>query len=148
MDELTPYLVQRGRFGGKSFSEGIDKIIKWDYMGAAEFEFGALGKSLKRIREKLSDYIYTSANIQGKKIIVFANKDISAVEIGKYLSGLANGKFRLKEYSDFDNYITPNPHFPNRDTTDFWWDIKNDIMFWKEDSTFENNFKELISYGK
>jgi hypothetical protein len=39
-----------------SDKKGIDTVFKWDYMGSAEFEFGALGQSLKRIKENIDTY--------------------------------------------------------------------------------------------
>lgn len=53
--EHLPYLVQRmeARTGAPSDKKGVDALFRMDYMGAAEFEFGALPSALRRIRENL-----------------------------------------------------------------------------------------------
>ena len=53
------YLVQRMK--ANEVSEGnstpsFDELFRMDYMGAAEFEFGALPKSLKRICRDRAEY--------------------------------------------------------------------------------------------
>ena len=55
---ITPYLIQQAKFSDRSDRKGIDSILAFDYMGSAEFEFGALPQSLKRIRENIDNYIY------------------------------------------------------------------------------------------
>ena len=49
---------------------------------------------------------------------------------------------KLKEFSAFDSYIKNSGYF--KDKFDFWWDIENDLMFWKKNSEFENKFKTII----
>lgn len=44
------WLVQRIRRRDMPSSKGIDALFEFDYMGAAEFEFGALPKALKAMR--------------------------------------------------------------------------------------------------
>lgn len=52
-----PYLVQR--ILKKDYSapgkKGVDALFSFDYMGSAEFEFGALPQALKRMREHAKD---------------------------------------------------------------------------------------------
>jgi len=52
MKEHTPYLVQRieTRQTVRDDDVGVDRHFRFDYMGSAEFEFGALPKALKAIR--------------------------------------------------------------------------------------------------
>lgn len=49
-DAMQPYLIQRGGFklAPKEIT-GPDSILRFDYMGSAEFEFGALPQSLRRM---------------------------------------------------------------------------------------------------
>lgn len=49
---------------------------------------------------------------------------------------------KLKEFSAFDLYINDDSQFGKK--FDFWWDIENDLMFWKKDQEFEINFKKII----
>ncbi|NTV79594.1 MAG: hypothetical protein HGA25_10800 [Clostridiales bacterium] len=75
---MKSYLIQRGTFNDKidiSAITGIDYIIKFDYMGRSEFEFGAKFKSLKRIINKYREDpskagISVIMNIAGKSFEV------------------------------------------------------------------------------
>lgn len=50
-----PYLMQRMRVSKevRTGKTGVDAFIEFDYMGSAEFEFGALGKTLKQSRAQV-----------------------------------------------------------------------------------------------
>jgi hypothetical protein len=45
---------------------GVDKDFAYDYMGSAEFEFGALGKSLKemRVENSTEPYVIQSVKVE------------------------------------------------------------------------------------
>jgi len=133
-----PYLIQQAKFSDRSDRKGIDSILAFDYMGSAEFEFGALPQSLKRIRENIDNYIYTDYPISKKKIRVFCNKDES-IDVVAALERLSKKEIKLKEWIDFSDWLSGNKHW-----NDFWWDIDNDFMFWKKDKKFESKFKQLI----
>jgi len=140
-----PYCIQRAQFSNNESKIGIDGILSFDYMGSAEFEFGALPGSLKIIRGNINRYIYEEITIEQKEITVFFHKDFKSGII-EYLKDLATRKFRLKEYSDFDNYIYDDTCFKNK--TDFWWDIDNHIMWWKTNTEFGLKFKIVIQPNK
>jgi hypothetical protein len=59
LDFHIPYLVQRMRFVSEPLAlevySGIDSEFKMDYMGCAEFEWGALPQSLKHMRSHCSE---------------------------------------------------------------------------------------------
>ena len=52
---VRPSLVQRVIRRDRPEMTGIDKFFEFDFMGSAEFEFGALGKALKQMRESYAD---------------------------------------------------------------------------------------------
>lgn len=145
-----PYLIQRATFQDREGKKGIDAIISLDYMGSAEFEWGALPESLGRIRKNIEEYHYHKVEINNKSIMVFTKENIK--EVTEILEELRDNKLHLKEFSDFNTYVNPSnydkewqskrPH-----STDFWWDIDNDIMFWKDNIGFELKFKVLIQYN-
>lgn len=139
---MKPYLIQRATFKYDPYRNGIDSILDFDYMGSAEFEFGALPQSLKRIRENISDYCISTFEIKNKKISFFCNNKLIKSEI---IDGLADNKFHLKEYCDFSNYINNKLRFRS---SDFWWDIENDYMFWKYNPEFTVKFEKLIKPNK
>jgi rhodanese-related sulfurtransferase len=143
---IIPYLIQRAKFENRDYKTGIDSILYFDYMGSSEFEWGALPTSLKRIRAEESEYTYLDIPIKGvdkkDKVITVFCKNSQKTEIGAYLERLATNSAQLKEYSDFNTYINPSY---SKNSTDFWWDIDNDIMFWKKNPEFEVKFKGLIT---
>jgi len=134
-------LIQRGKFEDRDFKNGIDSITNFDYMGSSEFEWGALPESLGKIRADIYSYTYMDVPMKDKVITVFC-KDSQKSDVRDYLTNLAENKWRLQEYSDFDNYINPTEYFKSR--TDFWWDIENNFMFWRKSVEFETKFKKKI----
>ncbi len=138
---MKTYLIQRGRFQNQNHKNGIDSIIRFDYMGSAEFEFGALPESLKIIRDNIGDYVYQEISLKNKIITVFYNKKFKN-DIVEFLTKLSENKFTLKEWPDFDSYIYDKKDYLN---TNFWWDIENHLMFWKENSESTDKFKQLIN---
>jgi len=138
---MKPYLIQRASFA-KRDKKGIDSILRFDYMGSSEFEWGALPESLCRIRTLISDYTYLDVPIKDKVITVFC-KSLQKSDVKQYLSELSENKWHLKGYSDFNNYINSSKYSKNN--TDFWWDIENDFMFWKKNIKFEQDFKKAIN---
>lgn len=140
---MKPYLIQRAKFKYDPYRNGIDSILDFDYMGSAEFEFGALPQSLKRIRKNISDYCISSFEIKNKKVCFFySNKLIKNIkELIEIIDGLIDNKFYLKEYCDFGNWIHSKEETKN---SDLWWDIENDYMFWKFNQEFTVKFEKLI----
>lgn len=149
---MKTYLIQRASFMDRDYKNGIDSIISLDYMGSSEFEWGAVPQSLARIREDINAYTYLDVPIYNKDITVFC-KETQKPLVKEYLTNLADCNMRLKEYSDFDYYVNPSEYYRVRreishHRTDFWWDLENDLMFWKKNPDFEVKFKQVIQYKK
>lgn len=145
---MKTYLVQRGSKKDTTEKTGIDAIIRFDYMGASEYEWGALPESLKRIREKEKDYTYLDIPIYGKVITVFCRNEVKQ-DAKQLLEDLAARKMHTKCYHAFDHYVKPSEHEAEWQkkhplTTNFWWDLENDMMFWVKDHEFEAKFKQAI----
>lgn len=138
---MNAYLVLRGSFKDRDFNTGINSILKFDYMGSSEFEWGAIPSSLNRIRTEISSYTYLDVPIQGKVITVFC-KDSQKSDVKQYLEKLASGAFHTKGRHAFDDYVKDSGFF--KDRINHWWDIENDFMFWKKDNDFEKKFKSII----
>lgn len=143
-----PYLIQRAKFEkhASKDAKGIDSLLRFDYMGAAEFEFGALPKSLKRVREEIEQYTsfqYSFKNNPTKLVTVFCKKE-QIEEVTKVLELLVAGKIHLKGHCDLNYFVKPiegrDPSWYN----DFWWDIINDFFFWKFNPDFDQRIKEAI----
>lgn len=138
--------IQRMKFKkAQDFNKkGIDQILSLDYMGAAEYEFGALPESLKRIRARLKEYEYFDHPVSTSKILtVFTKKSIlEKTETMAIITSLVSGEARTKGYSGV--YDWANPSEFNSYTPEAWWDIDNDFFFWTKNDLFTEKFKELI----
>jgi hypothetical protein len=128
--ELIPFCIQRAKKKSKDENnydlKGIDTLLRFDYMGSSEFEWGALPKSLKRIRSIIEKYETREICVNNKQITVFYDTRIDFdSSIKTYIEKLAEGKQYLKEYSDFDSYVNDGPFYGK---TTFWWDIENEYV--------------------
>lgn len=143
----NPYLIQRAKFENRQGKTGIDSILRFDYMGSSEFEWGALPASLKRVREDISNYIqfnYSFTKFPSKVVTVFCKKEQQDF-IGDILEQILSHKIRLKEHCDLKDYVNPNPDFGKINPSDFWWDIDNDYFFWKMTPEFDVKFKNALN---
>lgn len=141
------YLVQRGRFKDiKDPKEitGLDSIIDYDYMGAAEFEFGGLGRSLARIMRAYYEdtFIPWEIKINDVPFWVFLKKEkLEEIEdIIKLFDDSMKGEYphlkgplRIEQYFEGTtisrlkrNCKKKREEVPNWSYMDFWWDIDND----------------------
>lgn len=144
-EKVVPYLVQRCRFEKREKMSGIDAILSFDYMGSAEFEFGALPKSLRAIREEIDRYVYFDVTIiDGKVVTVFCRSEMKD-KMKDIIDGLASNNFRLKERCDLDVWMNDEKSFF---ISDCWWDIENHFFFWKKNDEFEKEFQERIKGKK
>lgn len=134
----TPYLIQRMKFRPESQIRGntIDGVLEMDYMGSAEYEFGALPKSLKQICKNFNEFrivqIKEIQNIQDKCLYMLTNlNDEQIKEYVKYIQKIIEGKHRLKEWININKHMvkstTKNEYFGRPE--DAWWDIDNHLMF-------------------
>ena len=146
---MKTYLIQRGEIENQDWKTGLDTIVKFDCMGASEYEFGALPDSLKRLRKSIDEYTYLDVPLHGKVITVFCNESQKS-EVKTYLEEIAAGRMRTKLGSYFNNYIKPSKHelewqAKHPLNINFWWDIENDLMFWPKNVEFETKFKPIIA---
>lgn len=126
-----PYLIQRARFKGVPLQDivGMDSLFHFDYMGSAEFEFGALPKSLRTIVENHADYemftVNEVKNLNGETMQLYCHKDVfeRAKENATHLS---NEPYGYKEYCDMPHYLGKREGYEVGN--DFWWDISNHYM--------------------
>lgn len=144
-DESPIYLVQTGRikeplrnFRGFSLSKSVDL----DYMGSAEFEFGAIRRSL--LVMKSLEWMYTLSTIEdtrlgssrGEKLRIYGAFDTEDTR-AKYLEQLVllrQDKLRTKENARFQDIPNPSIFTPN-----FWWDIESHVI-WSYNKVFMKQF--------
>lgn len=127
---MTPWLIQRGKIRTDENRKGLDKFIAFDYMGSAEFGFGALPKSLKEIRAALKFYDQQASYFpKVGAVMIFAKSMTKALEA---INDISRNAHRLKEHCDFHDWLNPDePLNRNRKpSNNFWWDIGNNFMWW------------------
>jgi hypothetical protein len=108
--------------------KGVDKILSFDYMGAAEFEFGALGTTIKQFRNLKGAITCTKSSLvtkYNKPVWIVAPMDADFSEIENRLAVLSKDKMQLKERSYFDYWFNKM----TKEVQDFH-DYKKDITSW------------------
>ena len=133
---MTPYLIQRGTFRSDLALEkkGLDQFVNFDYMGSSEFEWGALPKALKGIRE-FKDLMLGAMAIKNSGIVRFLCSEALKKDVKKCINLLAKDpykeNYRLKEYCDFRDGVNRKTDKSKKlGQNNFWWDIENHYMFW------------------
>lgn len=128
--------------------QGIDQFFSMDYMGSAEFEFGALPEALKRWREKgiPTEPIHIkfckdqfSASFVGPKALVPRIQKFLEMEVD------APGENHLKEMTRLRYVYRPEDDY-SVDTVG-WWDIDNDFAFFTK-AKYAHQFIEGLKGGK
>lgn len=121
-EEMKPWLIQRASFEARPEKEGLDGVLRFDYMGASEFEFGALFKSLTRIRADIGNYQFSWVldrdtmqpirNVFEKRLMLFSRWD-RVDAIVPHIMDLKNHACRLKEGSYFEAQFDPRSVTPS-----------------------------------
>ena len=142
------YLIQRGNFNTDGIGLiGRSGVVDLDYMGSAEFEFGAIPRSFRRIMHDFDKYIYTPTGIYTKENneLVLFSKQKTSVEILEALTEFIYNPYHLQEYSELEKI----PNSSIEDTgfdkmrTNFWWCIE----FNKDWMAFLNSNRALFEKG-
>ena len=139
----NPYLIQRGLINrplGELKGKRFFQTINFDYMGSAEFEFGALPASLTRMRvlnfkAKLNKFDAITYNGQPLRFwSYYQGEELETIKKG--LLRLRGGDLHTKEWT----------HFNELDLTkcNIWWDIINDVVF-SFDKLYMNRLGEFLN---
>lgn len=127
-----PYLIQRAEIAKplKKDTKRLSEAVNFDYMGSAEFEFGALPRSFRRIEKNLA--LFTKRTVS-----TIAQGD-APLQVWSYLSDSQFAEYTewllsLRETSQIDTKESTrfgiNQSYRRYINTNFWWDIENDVMF-------------------
>lgn len=99
------YVEGKNRSVRKSMGmDGYQLIVKPDYMGAAEFEFGSIPTAWNGIVDNIKDYILTEISVGGDDPIpvhLICHKD-NVKEVSEFLDKLWHEKVRTKCWTDFN----------------------------------------------
>jgi hypothetical protein len=130
----TPYLIQRAVIQTPLAEPDtrLSQAVSLEYMGSAEFEFGALPQSLRRIQVQADSWVGRVVNeIKEDDSPLRVYSHFNDEEFEEYRAHLLrlrdpNGRVYLKEYSAFEEGHAQKYKYSR---TNFWWDLDNDAMF-------------------
>lgn len=137
--------VQRGTINHPIPQDRISRAVDLDYMGSAEFEFGALPRSLRALEAQVDNIKLTVepsiTDEQGRslRVLHLFNEEGYAEYLTQLLK-MRNGTARLKESTYFD--IEHKNRFKSL-RADFWWDITNHVM-WSFDKAFMKKLPDCL----
>lgn len=131
----SPYLIQRCKIKDRSNkTKMVSEALSFDYMGSAEFEWGALPRNTEALFHKRSQLIvtpYTGVLPKNVKNLFILSLPEQAEQYQSELSNLVQGKTRTKEYV-FSS-------FGDSEETEVWLDLDNQVVF----ATNQNILKHL-----
>ena len=127
------YLIQRGTFAtnvtdeitGLFGSVHSGKLISCDYMGAAEFEWGAIPHAYKRIMYRFNEYklhVTDLVTVRGVPFCIFCRDEYYPVVL-EMIKEYIKKPYPLKEYSNLREPFVTNDDHRNTQNTNFWWCI-------------------------
>jgi hypothetical protein len=125
-----PWLVQRAKFRNIPVEhiDGVNSLFDFDYMGSAEFEFGALPKSLHAIVDNVSEYhmvvVPSVCNRQREPMYLYCHKGVTE-QANSNAIHLSKEMYGYKEWCDMPNYLAGEKSYR---VNDFWWDILGHYM--------------------
>jgi hypothetical protein len=134
-EDIRPYLIQRMKLRHQNEPTGFDQMWSLDYMGAAEFEYGALPQSLREITRELDRYVVTPVEPKviahdGRRLYILSKTEC-VDDIQSLVPGLKDGTTHLKELT----YLKESLFKPGSIEASFshskfdgWWDIENNYM--------------------
>lgn len=129
------WLIQRGSFrdlksATKFLGGSPTHLINPDYMGAAEFEWGAIPRTYRRIMgqyDKYSLHVTDLVAIGGVPFCLYC-QDSRYEQILAEIKAYLNNQYRLKEWTNVEAHFTTEhifdiEHHKYQLQTNFWWCI-------------------------
>lgn len=129
---VNPYLIQRGTINTPlaATTARLSQAVEFDYMGSAEFEFGALPKSfrvIEAVRNTWKCRIVKEIMEGDRPLRVYtAINDEDFGQYVEFLKAARKGKLHTKESTYFEEGRFETSRYLR---ADFWWDISNHSMF-------------------
>lgn len=157
MELESSYLIQRvnkpvnrqtwGAFGGGYKNGGLSddafkllkNIFEFDYMGAAEYEFGAIPQYFKEVVSNRKDYRSWETTINKTPIYVVGLIALKS-EINDRLAQIAKQKAGyIKCECDLDHAVGLNKYSPKENCrTVGWLEMSNNFAFFTDKEVFDN----------
>lgn len=141
-----PYLIQRCKALEYKDTLKTGDYLRLDYMGAAEFEFGAIPKFQHAVNGRLADMEIFSCT--HKDITLYYLVDLSRSETyAEAIKGLIEGKFRLKGRMGLEDRETNHDAKPSKRVYndpkmpfqfDTWFDLGNNVVIARHPQILKN----------
>lgn len=161
-----PYLVQLARIRDQEDypEQMLSQTLSLEYMGAAEFEFGAIPKAYREIAKRFDHYTLSSVQVDDSGQTLFVAHYFNEEDFQKYVEYLRilrdpkrEREISTKEPVRFLDPTTDKWYRPSSDPetgyyrNNFWWDIKNQVM-WSFNEEFmlrlRNRLGNSVDYVK
>lgn len=150
------YLIQRGKFNNDKLKTaftltGRNGLIELDYMGAAEFEWGAIPKAFARIMRQYDKYSLHVTDITtrtGMPFCLYCRDDRYGIILSAIKEYIAN-PYQLKEWSNLTEHF--KEHVGRWDKhalqTNFWWCIDKADLDADENDRYANLVGDWIAFN-
>ena len=148
--------LKNGGINQKAFDQ-LNKIFSFDYMGAAEFEFGALPETLQKINDHSSEFISGSTKVSwrmddwktkekssGKDEVYYICHKDHEEEVKKRIAIWAIGK--KASYMNLKERVRLNESF-KEDMFKGWLEFDNGFFFFIDKKMWKNTI-ELFEIKK
>lgn len=149
---VTPYLVQRMNYRKNPVDEfSFDGLFNLDYMGSSEFEWGALPKALRKMRDNIDGYevvVFGDIVNQNKEPLSIVCRKDSGDDYRKHINSMIGGDWRGKELAKFAPHVT-GKGFAGKKADEYdldiqaWWDLDNLVIFTFGKENAENTVKAI-----
>lgn len=131
----TPYLIQRAEIKTPLAEKDtrLSQAVNFDYMGSAEFEFGALPESFREI-EKFPAHAWRCRQVpeitEGETPLrvwsALSDEDFAVYTV--WLKQFRAGSPKMPHTKEGVHFEAVRGPF-SYGNTNFWWDIENHVMF-------------------
>ena len=150
------YLIQRGKFNDDRLKTasaivGYNGLIELDYMGAAEFEWGAIPKAIRRIMgqyDKYSLHVTDLTTRTGMPFCLYCRDDRYEIILATIKDDI-NKPYQTKEWSNlsehFQERVSKNDKYALR--TNFWWCIDKADPNPDENDKYANLVGDWIAFN-
>ena len=116
----------------------LSPLFRFDYMGSAEFEWGAVPESFRQIAKERKDYALWEYTIYDTTFYVIAEKSLKE-EVNAVIKKLADKKLYLKESSGVD-VACGKSMWTTKEQCQYigWLELNNNFLFFTDKNTAES----------
>lgn len=150
------FIVQRARFN-KDFRKATtyEELVDFDYMGAAEYEFGALPFSNARINDNADEYelfiIDELKSSTGVPLNLYCRRDEKDKIVEDLMTFVKRNDpnqvstYHLKARINFAHMYYGFVWSIAPETDNFWWDLRGDYIFFYGAADRKNAFLQVVA---